>query len=340
MERVRPTPAAHPNGRRMSVFTEVGLVDEERIKEERSPVRDSGHSFKKLRPAKMLRFRSRSDVINEMDEERSESDWESVDEDEQYKPTTTTSTTTVPASTYVMPMKLYRIGLCSLVLALVFPLLQLNLLGVRASTIPRASIDAESSHASLAKRDDSPTDACKRFSGQSAIVNGTLYMYGFRRTTDAKQQDDTWSEFFHSYSNMISPSSCRKELTIFYRQRLPHARPHQLLASRQPISHRPPPSFRPTCRLSRTTLVLARFSLALWRPILRQAQDCSWPKLSLGIQHRQQRMGRTQRPQDIRWRKRRRRWTKRSTCSRRRRIQRQHAWPRLVFWRTLGRLYD
>lgn len=27
----------------------------------------------------------------------------------------------------------------------------------------------------------------------AAIVNGTLYMYGFRTTTDAKQTDNTWS---------------------------------------------------------------------------------------------------------------------------------------------------
>ncbi|KAJ4375169.1 hypothetical protein N0V83_002253 [Neocucurbitaria cava] len=199
MERVRPQPAANDNGRRMSVFTEVGLVDEERIRDERSPVRTHGDSLKRLRPAKMLRFRSRNDVINANGEKEDgdESDWESVcDEDTKMEPT---STPTVLPAQYTMSTKLYRLGLFSIVLALLLPIFQLNPLarvGVRGGAIPRATIQAVPEDSLLVKRDDSPTDACKRWSGQSTVVNGTLYMYGFREIDDAKQTDNTWTNNF------------------------------------------------------------------------------------------------------------------------------------------------
>lgn len=195
MERVRPQAAANAHGRRMSIFTEVGLVDEERIREERSPIRTHGQSLRRLRPAKMLRFRSRNDVINETKEDDDESDWESVyDEDEE---SDTLSATTVMPTTYTMPMKLYRLGLFSIILAMLLPIIQLGpiaRMGVRGGIIPRAMIQADAGHSLLVSREDSPTNTCKRWSGQTAVVNGTLYMYGFRTTTDAKQQSDTWSK--------------------------------------------------------------------------------------------------------------------------------------------------
>ncbi|KAK2861465.1 hypothetical protein FQN49_004170 [Arthroderma sp. PD_2] len=48
----------------------------------------------------------------------------------------------------------------------------------------------------LTRRDNSPTDVCKRWSQQTAIVNGTLYIYGGRSTTDASQDDNTWNDNF------------------------------------------------------------------------------------------------------------------------------------------------
>lgn len=48
------------------------------------------------------------------------------------------------------------------------------------------------------KRDDSPVDVCFRFSGQSAIVNGTLYLYGGQVATQQGQVDNTWSNDFYS----------------------------------------------------------------------------------------------------------------------------------------------
>ncbi|KAF2457641.1 hypothetical protein BDY21DRAFT_391786 [Lineolata rhizophorae] len=48
----------------------------------------------------------------------------------------------------------------------------------------------------LVTREDSPTDVCKRWSHQSAIVNGTMYIYGGRMMTDSQQDSDTWVNDF------------------------------------------------------------------------------------------------------------------------------------------------
>jgi hypothetical protein len=179
----------------MSIFTEVGLVDEDRIREERSAVRTHGETLARLRPAKMLRFRSRNDVFNDRGEKLAddEDDWESVcDEDDA---TDSLPAIAVPAQSF-LPTKLYRLGLFSVLLALMLPIMQLNPLkqfGVRGGAIPTNSIEAYAERSMLVTRDDSPTDACRRYSGASAVVNGTLYMYGFRRTSKAQQKDDTWS---------------------------------------------------------------------------------------------------------------------------------------------------
>ena len=170
---------------------------EDRIRQERSPVRSHGLVLKQLRPAKMLRFRSRNDVINEREhgaDDADDSDWESVcgeDDDTNSQPITTI----LPAQ-HSIPTKIYRLGLFSLALALMLPLLQFNpisRIGVRGGVIPENLIESNAEGARLLRREDSPTDVCKRWSGQSTIVNGTLYMYGFRTKTDAKQSADTWS---------------------------------------------------------------------------------------------------------------------------------------------------
>lgn len=52
------------------------------------------------------------------------------------------------------------------------------------------------------KRQDTDTTVCKRWAGQSAIVNGTVYYYGGRTTTDAQQTSDTWSEWSMSIRDL------------------------------------------------------------------------------------------------------------------------------------------
>lgn len=49
-------------------------------------------------------------------------------------------------------------------------------------------------HQTANKRQTTDTDICKRWSGQSALVNGTVYYYGGRATTSADQTTDQWSK--------------------------------------------------------------------------------------------------------------------------------------------------
>ena len=48
----------------------------------------------------------------------------------------------------------------------------------------------------VVKRQNSPTDICTRWSQQSAIVNGTLYIYGGQATQNAGQTSNTWNNDF------------------------------------------------------------------------------------------------------------------------------------------------
>lgn len=67
--------------------------------------------------------------------------------------------------------------------------------GVDGMAVPRERTAVmEADTASLSRRADSPTDVCTRFSHQSAIINGTLYIYGGQATTEAGQESNKWSK--------------------------------------------------------------------------------------------------------------------------------------------------
>ncbi len=61
------------------------------------------------------------------------------------------------------------------------PNIQKKAIADRKLVVPRANTD---------------TDVCKRWSHQSALVNGTLYLYGGRATKDASQSTDEWNNDF------------------------------------------------------------------------------------------------------------------------------------------------
>ena len=63
-------------------------------------------------------------------------------------------------------------------------------LGAQANLIRRGG--------SNAKRENSPTDACNRWSHQSAVVNGTLYIYGGHSISSSGQTQNTWNNDFLS----------------------------------------------------------------------------------------------------------------------------------------------
>ncbi|KAH7081531.1 hypothetical protein BKA63DRAFT_210760 [Paraphoma chrysanthemicola] len=192
MEQLRPQPA---EGRRRSIFTEVGLVDEDTMREERSPA-PTATTFKHLRPARTVRFRSRNSIFGEQTD-NDESDWESVIDEDESQPSTMAPAVVQQHST--MPLRLYRLGVFAFVLAIMLPILSMNpiaRLGVHGGTIPRSTIEAQPERSMVVKREDTSTDACKRWAGQSTIVNGTLYMYGFRKNSSPKEDQNTWNNDF------------------------------------------------------------------------------------------------------------------------------------------------
>ncbi|KAH7410252.1 hypothetical protein DE146DRAFT_604899 [Phaeosphaeria sp. MPI-PUGE-AT-0046c] len=192
MEKVRPQPA---QGRRRSIFTEVGLVDEDAMRHVRSPA-PLTTTFKHLRPPMTVRFRSRNSIFGET-EKNDDSDWESVmdEDDSQSDPPTA-----LPASSS-MPLRFYRLGIFAFVLAVMLPILSMSPIarvGVRGGTIPRSTIEAQPERGLIVKREDTQVDACKRWAGQSTVVNGTLYMYGFRKNDSPKGDQNTWTNDFLS----------------------------------------------------------------------------------------------------------------------------------------------
>lgn len=48
----------------------------------------------------------------------------------------------------------------------------------------------------VTRREDSPTNVCTRWALQSAVLNGTVYMYGGRAKMDGDQENNTWNNYF------------------------------------------------------------------------------------------------------------------------------------------------
>lgn len=68
-------------------------------------------------------------------------------------------------------------------------------LGVDGRAVPiERTMVLEHDAAPLSRRADSPTDVCTRFSHQSAVINGTLYIYGGQATTEPGQTENKWSK--------------------------------------------------------------------------------------------------------------------------------------------------
>ena len=74
-----------------------------------------------------------------------------------------------------------------------------SIVGAKAGVIKRRSNVAESPTRTgpVAKRSDTPTDVCNRWSHQSALVNGTIYVYGGHATTSQDQGvTNSWTNDF------------------------------------------------------------------------------------------------------------------------------------------------
>lgn len=203
MERVRPQPALKPPQRRKSVFMEVGLVDEQAMLRERSPaptlIQDP--SPRRLRPSRTVRFRSKNDIFDEREEDDISDAWESVDEEEEeYNSISTTTVQPTPAS--FTPSRMHRLGLLTIMLALMLPVLQTSSfspMGVRGGVIPQESIESIESNTFAKRQDDTSVEVCKRWSGQSKLyyfltsrLQADMYSYHCQRDTL-----HVWLPYYH-----------------------------------------------------------------------------------------------------------------------------------------------
>lgn len=171
--------------RRSSAFVEVGLSGDDAILDAKLKSADS-------RPRMQVRFRSEVE-IHEL---------------EAIHPTTTIDAYDQPsvavrsaAFSFAFP-SMPRIFLLTLLLAVVLPSLTnspyfkagIGPMGAKAGTIQTSPrLHVRSLPDGLVGRDNSPVNICTRWSQQTAVVNGTLYIYGGRAKTQASQTSNTWS---------------------------------------------------------------------------------------------------------------------------------------------------
>ena len=184
-QRRTPSPTTDSNGRRRSVFTEVGLndIDDVGIKPK---VQDS-------RPGLHVRFGSKVQVHGPADE----TPFEEGEEEE-----SSSAIIQNPPPQLSRSMTYVRLTFFAFLLAFLIPAVQTwtvlkpsaSPIGATAGPLPRV----RESNAKLIRRTDTDTDICTRWSQQSALVNGTLYVYGGQATTQAGQVGNTWSKFSSS----------------------------------------------------------------------------------------------------------------------------------------------
>ena len=105
--------------------------------------------------------------------------------------------------------KLYRLYILAILMVLSVPMLldiplfgttRASIFGVKAGAIRRFDVDNTPTRTGLmAKRSDSPTDVCNRWGHQSALVNGTIYVYGGHASQEQDQgTSGTWTNDFFS----------------------------------------------------------------------------------------------------------------------------------------------
>ncbi|KJX96420.1 kelch repeat protein [Zymoseptoria brevis] len=97
---------------------------------------------------------------------------------------------------------MYRFGGMILLLLAVLPFLHTTSFFGHASMLLQpvsgGAIPANSPAVVLDRRADSPTAVCQRWAQMSAVVNGTLYLYGGQATTESSQTENTWNNNFLS----------------------------------------------------------------------------------------------------------------------------------------------
>jgi hypothetical protein len=115
---------------------------------------------------------------------------------------------------------MFRFATVVLVVASLLPFLRLGstsaipLQGVEGGPIPFHAGRDDGDVTLLSRQDDTSTDVCFRWAQQSALVNGTLYLYGGQASTEQGQDQNTWNNDFLTLDltrtwNIAEPSLTR-----------------------------------------------------------------------------------------------------------------------------------
>ncbi|EKG21203.1 Kelch-type beta propeller [Macrophomina phaseolina MS6] len=206
-------PPATSNPRRKSVFREVGLANDDSDKYApvpsspalSTPILSPMPAYSR-KPATSSPSRFSNERLEEVKEEEvsdnehsdcDSGDSESRDERELFEDRAFVEVKAADLAAAGGMTRLYRLCLLALLIFLAVPVTNnLPFFGSTGAALGGAYAGVVPHSEDIFKRADSPTDVCTRWSHATAIVNGTLYVYGGRAKTDADQTSNTWNNDF------------------------------------------------------------------------------------------------------------------------------------------------
>ncbi|KAI2465889.1 hypothetical protein F4781DRAFT_374879 [Annulohypoxylon bovei var. microspora] len=185
---------------RQSMFIEVGLLEEEQEgqqdQQDQQDTTSEGHE--EIEPNE--RIESTSELTppverrtsDKEDSPRGKSKWLS-----KLAPTRRPKIKTVSSAPPPTFAGLHRLSMIVLLIAVVLPTISYNH-GRQKVEISGADagVTRPTPGVVLETRQNSPTNVCTRWAGQSALINGTVYFYGGRSKTTGDQQANTWNNDF------------------------------------------------------------------------------------------------------------------------------------------------
>jgi len=106
------------------------------------------------------------------------------------RPRIKTAASAPPATTM---SGLSKVGMMTMLIALVLPAVRYNTGGQTVEAGVDARVMTQSAEPILDIRQDSQPNVCARWSGQAALLNGTLYYYGGRTKSQGGQTENQWN---------------------------------------------------------------------------------------------------------------------------------------------------
>ncbi|XXG98951.1 RNAPII degradation factor [Hypoxylon texense] len=182
---------------RRSMFKEVGLLEEER---EDQSQHMAPEKYEESDPGE--RVGSASEATSPVEKKSSDREEDSKGKSRWFSKLAPTRRPRIKTASSAPPPSfagLHKLSMIALLIAIVVPTISYNtgrkkveISGADAGVIRPSRIPI------IENRDNSPTDVCTRWAGQSALINGTVYFYGGRSKTSGDQQSDTWNNDFIS----------------------------------------------------------------------------------------------------------------------------------------------